>query len=371
MNIENKSFLHKVELSGFKSFGKTQAIDLNSVNIVIGSNGAGKSNFISFFKMLNYMMTGSFQSFVSRSGFAENLLYNGSKITQVINAHLWFRNNKFNNEYMLTLEKSIEDKLIIASESMVSGTQSFELSEGQKESYFYSDFLAHNNERALKTILTKCRTFQFHDTSDSSRIRNSASLNDNSTLSSDGGNVAYFLYNLKNSSDENRKYYDRIVKYVRFVVPMFDDFILEPSAFNNQQIMLRWKSKSQMDYSFNSSQLSDGSIRFIALATLFLQPPEFLPNIILIDEPELGLHPQAVDLLASMIKIASKHCQIIAATQSARLLDSFDAEDIIVADNDKDNCTTLKRLDREELSHWLEDYSLSQLWEKNLLGGQP
>lgn len=371
MNIENKSFLHKVELSGFKSFGKTQAIDLNSVNIVIGSNGAGKSNFMSFFKMLNYMMTGSFQSFVSKNGFAENLLYNGSKITQTINAHLWFRNNKFNNEYMLTLEKTIEDKLIISNESMVSGSQTFELGSGQKESYLYSDYLVHNNEKALKTILTKCRTFQFHDTSDSSRIRNSTSLNDNSALASDGGNIAYFLYSLKNSSDKNRRYYDRIVKYVRFVVPMFEDFILEPSAFNKQQIMLRWKSQSKIEYSFNANQLSDGSIRFIALATLFLQPPEFLPNIILIDEPELGLHPQAVDLLASMIKIAAEHSQVIVATQSARLLDSFDADDIIVADNDKDNCTTLKRLDREELSHWLEDYSLSQLWEKNLLGGQP
>lgn len=120
----------------------------------------------------------------------------------------------------------------------------------------------------------------------------------------------------------------------------------------------------KIEYSFNANQLSDGSIRFIALATLFLQPPEFLPNIVLIDEPELGLHPQAVDLLASMIKIASKHCQIIAATQSARLLDSFDVDDIIVADNDNDNCTILRRLNREDFVHWLEDYSLSQLWEK-------
>lgn len=370
--MNNKSFLQKVELLGYKSFGKPQSpIDLKSVNIVIGANGAGKSNFISFFKMLNYMMTGSFQAYVSKSGFAENLLYNGSKVTQIIEAHLWFKNSKFTNEYILSLVKSVGDKLIFASETMVSGKQKFELDGGQKESYLYSNFLKHNNEKALKSILNKCKTFQFHDTSDSSRIRNSASLNDNSALSSDGGNIAYFLYNLKNSSEKNKKYYDRIVKYVRFVVPNFEDFILEPSAFNKQQIMLSWKGNTQTDYNFNASQLSDGSIRFIALATLFLQPPEFLPNIILIDEPELGLHPQAIDLLASMIKIASEHSQIIVATQSARLLDSFEADDIIVADTDKDNCTILKRLNSNELSEWLEDYSLSQLWEKNVLGGQP
>ncbi|MCI6952664.1 MAG: AAA family ATPase [Spirochaetia bacterium] len=369
--MQNKSFLTKIELVGFKSFGKDQSVDLKPINIIIGANGAGKSNFISFFKMLNYMVTGGFQSYVATSGFSENLLFNGSKKTPIIKAHLFFRNDRFRNEYIFTLVKSIEDRLIFAEETMLSGKQSFELSGGQKESYFYTKYLEHANEKALKTILSKCKAFQFHDTSESSHIRNSASLKDNNNLSSDGGNIAYFLYNLKTSSEINKKYYNRIVEYVRLVVPMFEDFVLEPSVFNLNQIQLRWKGKNNPDYVFNANQLSDGSIRFIALASLLLQPPNFLPNVILIDEPELGLHPQAIDLLGTMINIASQHAQIVVATQSPRLLDSFNTDQIIVADSDTDNCTILRRLNENELSHWLEDYSLSQLWEKNVLGGQP
>lgn len=113
-------------------------------------------------------------------------------------------------------------------------------------------------------------------------------------------------------------------------------------------------------------------MRFIALATLFLQPPKLLPQVIFVDEPELGLHPQAVDVLASMVKKATESTQVIMATQSPRLLDSFDYKDIIVAEKDRETgCTMLNRLDEDEVKVWLEDYSLSQIWDKNIIGGQP
>ena len=188
---------------------------------------------------------------------------------------------------------------------------------------------------------------------------------------SDAGNIAAVLYLIKNKKDY-QPYYKRIVQYVRRILPQFDDFILEPMALNQSYIRMNWKRVGEPDYVFGPEQLSDGSIRFIALATLFLQPPELLPNVIIIDEPELGLHPQAIDALASMIRLASRYSQIILATQSPRIVDNFEPENIIVAENDKVSGSSLfSRLDNEKLKDWLEEYSLSQLWEKNLLGGLP
>lgn len=365
-----KSFLTEITIAGYKSFGSeemSQKISLSKVNIIVGPNGVGKSNFISFFKMLNFMMTGSFQTFVGQNGFASAVMHFGPKKTPVINASLTFKNENFIDTYSFTLVRSINDSLIFSNESITSGTQTFELAGGQKESYLATEYLEHSNEKAVKTILSSCRAFQFHDTSSTANIRSYCPLSRNAYLMSDGGNVAAILYKLKNDSEKSKKYYDRIVDYVRMVVPQFDDFVLEDK---NDSLLLSWREKDNPEYVLNAGQLSDGSLRFIALAVLFLQPPEVLPNVILIDEPELGLHPLAIDVLASMIKIASESCQVIVATQSARVLDDFDAEQIIVAEGEN-HSTVFKRLNREDLSVWLDDYSLSQLWEKNIIGGQP
>ena len=373
MKDVKKSFLKRIEVSGFKSIGtneNAQKIDLDNINIIIGANGAGKSNFVSFFKMLNYMMTKSFQDYVAKNGFAENILHFGSKETPVISAELFFENDNFTNGYFFTLVKSL-DTLIFSEEKLICNKEEYGLAGGQKESYFVSDFFKHRNERALKKILTKCKVYQFHDTSDSSHIRSASRIEQGGWLLSDGGNVAPFLYMLRNS-EAFSKYYDRIVKYIQYVIPQFSDFVLRPSVRNLEYINLEWRQNGEPEYTLGVNHLSDGSIRFIALATLLLQPPELMPNVILIDEPELGLHPQAIDILASMIKMAAQNSQIIVATQSARLLDSFSLDKIIVVENDKvSNSSHFKHLNEDEFSDWLEEYSNSQLWEKNILGGQP
>ena len=369
----NKSFLKRIEISGFKSIGtneNAQKIDLDNINIIIGANGAGKSNFVSFFKMLNYMMTNNLQTFVSKNGIADDILHFGSKKTPVISAKLFFENENFTNGYDFTLVKSL-DTLIFAEEKLVCNDEEYWLSGGQRESYFVSDFLEHNNERALKSILTRCKAYQFHDTSESSHIRSASRIEQGKALLSDGGNIASFLYMLK-SSEKFNKYYGRIVKYIQYVIPQFSDFVLQSSIKNSEYVNLEWRQNGEPEYTLGVNHLSDGSIRFIALATLLLQPPELLPNVILIDEPELGLHPQAIDILAAMINIAAENSQIIIATQSARLLDSFGLNQIIVVENDKvSNSSHFKHLNEDEFTDWLEEYSNSQLWEKNILGGQP
>lgn len=375
MLMNNKSKLHRIKVSGYKSIGSGKSsIDLNlsNINIIIGPNGAGKSNIVSFFKMLSNIMTGEFQMYVGKNGSAENLLYFGSKNTPVINASLEFQNEENTDIYEIALGKAVQDSLIFLSESIIWNGKRFELASGQKETFLLSDEVKHSSEKIVRGILSNCRTFQFHDTSATAYIRGATRIDNNRFLMSDGGNIAAYLYMLKNKSQEYKKYYERIVEKIHFVMPQFSDFILEPQALNEDYIKLQWKSTDGVEYPFGPEQFSDGSIRFIALATLFLQPPELLPSVIIIDEPELGLHPLAIDILASMIKTAALHSQIIVATQSARLIDSFEPSNIIVAEYDKSNkCSSFKHLDEEELKDWLEDYSVSELWEKNVLGGQP
>ncbi len=376
--LENKSRLKEITISGYKSLGtETQPVrlELSDLNIIIGANGVGKSNFISFFQMLANMMTGALQIYIGKNGSSESLLRFGSKKTKMLSASLVFENEKFSNTYDFSLVKAVNDTLIFAEEAITAENkingrkQRFELCSGQKESFLLTEEASHSSERVVRAILSGCKTFQFHDTSPEAHIRNAANIDNNRSLMSDGGNVAAYLYMLKMGYG---RYYNRIVEHVRYVMPSFYDFFLEPQVLNPQWIKLQWLEKGNLDYIFGPEHFSDGTLRFIALATLFLQPPELMPQVIFVDEPELGLHPQAVDVLASIVQKAAKETQVIMATQSPRLVDSFDYQNMIVAEKDRETgCTMLKRLKENDVKIWLEDYSLSQIWEKNIIGGQP
>ena len=153
------------------------------------------------------------------------------------------------------------------------------------------------------------------------------------------------------------------------MAPFFDDFSLRPDPLNEDSLRIAWRHKDSDQY-FGAASLSDGTLRFIVVATLFLQPQRYRPAAIVIDEPELGLHPAAIAMLAALVKQAAVETQVILSTQSALLLDHFEPEDVLVADR-VDNATRLSRVDAGRLSEWLEDYSLGQLWEKNEFGGRP
>jgi len=197
-------------------------------------------------------------------------------------------------------------------------------------------------------------------------MRKTAKVDDNEFLRSDGSNLAAFLYFLREKHEAS---YNLIRRTIQRVTPFFDDFRLAPLRLRPDDIKLEWRHKNSDQY-FEASSLSDGTLRFIALATLFLQPEKFLPSVILVDEPELGLHPYAIEMLAALIRQASQKTQVIASTQSSLLLDHFDPADILVA-NRVGGATVVSRLEASQLSGWLGDYSLGQLWEKNEFAGRP
>ncbi len=369
---KNTIKLKEVTIRGYKSISYNHAVSLKlgCTNILIGSNGGGKSNIISFFRMLSYMMSRSFEVYVEMAGTANSLLHYGSKKTPAISAELKFADNSSEDIYQFTLSKASPDRLIITEES-VCWTKN-----GENEPFrqvFIPNFKEsalvdsqNKSVRAIYNMLSFCKVYQFHDSSEDGPLRQTCPIETANYLQSKGNNLPSFLLFLKKHYEES---YQRIIDYVSDVIPQFQDFYLEPVGKN---ISLRWKDKSATDYIFNSDQLSDGSIRFVALATLLLQPEDTIPSVIIIDEPELGLHPYAVSQLSEMIKEASIHCQVIVASQSKDLVDCFDIDNISIVEMDEGNkCTTITRLNQEDYKLWMEHYSISELWDKNIIGGRP
>ncbi len=359
-----------ITVKGFKSLVSIEKLELRNINVIIGSNGSGKSNFIGVFSLLNAIREGRLKEFVGRAGGAETLLFLGSKNTNSISIHVAFSGEV--NQYKIELIPTDSGDLIPINETIFYWDKA-------KYAHAYDRTLPSGGFEAaiskpqsqavahyVRNHLSKWRVYHFHDTSRNSPMKQTCDINDNRFLRADASNIPAFLYMLK---EIHHQEYTLIISTIKQVAPYFSDFILEPSALNEEKIRLEWKHDASEAY-FSASSMSDGTLRFVALATLLLQPDFLKPSVIIIDEPELGLHPFALTMLASLIKQASIHTQIIISTQSALLLDNFDPNDVLVADR-IDNGTELQRLSDETLNEWLEDYSLGQLWEKAEFGGRP
>lgn len=334
----------KLAIQGYKSI-RDQEVELRSLNILIGGNGIGKTNFISAFSLMRNIYDQNLQDYVLKKGGADALLYMGKKVTNKIVLDFFFKNGEHDNHYIVTLREA-QDRLLI------------EKSETAKEDQTGQVW-------SVDSLLQQFEVYHFHDTGDTSPIKSFSKVHDNARLRKDGSNIAAFLYYLR---ERHPKHFMRIEKTVASVSPFFESFQLSPNRLNPETIRLEWKQKGAGDTYFSGYQLSDGSLRFICLATLLMQPEP--PATIIIDEPELGLHPVAVNKLAALLKKVSSQSQVIISTQSVNLVDNFDAEDIIVVDM-KNNASDFHRLDTDALKVWLEEYSLGEIWEKNLIGGQP
>ncbi len=366
--------LKSVTVSGYKSFGsEPQTLEVGDVTVLLGANGSGKSNLVSLFQLLNFLTNQGLAEFVGRSGGPDALLHYGVKTTNHCAVDLVFETSDTTSSYGITLAYAARDRLIFTREvvnySRKDHPQPSEhhLDVGKEESQL-ADSDSHTC-KVMRGIIGNCRVYQFHDTSASAKIRQSGYINDNRYLRSDAGNLAAYLHAM-GENKETRSYYERIVRHVRLAFPLFGDFDLHPLKLRDNNIMLEWREMGS-DLIFGPHQLSDGTLRFIALTTLLLQPPSDLPAVIILDEPELGLHPSALNALCAMVKRACQHSQVILSTQSPQLVDEFDPESIVIIERDPKSKSVLKRLDAERLGSWLQEYTLSELWEKNVLGGKP
>jgi predicted ATPase len=419
--------LKSIELSGWKSI-KHAKVDLGPINVLIGANGSGKSNFISFFKLLNEIIEGRLQEYVATAGGANSILHYGAKTTPALDFRLVVSAESELLEYKVRLADSPRDSVVFGEEQIrrvteaemsgsvhpseldtvlpipgpqtpgpitpattppVSGTEVTPAPPGPitwtvsplTPGVFW--YFTRNIESVLKSrseypkifgpeigfiveLLRSCRPYHINDTSPTALIRRTGYIEDNRVLRSDAANLAAVLHRIRILTP---RIYERIVRIIRQINPRFGDFVLEPQALNPNQIMLNWKEKGQ-DTLFGPHQLSDGTLRVMALVTLLLQPEAELPALLVIDEPELGLHPYAIGVITSLLRGASYHSQVIISTQSTQLLNEFDVGEVIVVNRPGEE-TTFSRLDEAQLAGWLEDYNLAELWQKNVLGGGP
>lgn len=378
--------LHRIGIEGFKSIAHA-SIELGDLNVVIGANGSGKSNLIAVFRLLESSLDGRLQHYTAIQGGADRLLHHGRKATPT--CRMSFTGADFS--YGLTLEPNVKNRFVVAEESLeyqgrfqrfTAASDETDLVELVHEVLISRDEdgkpldggwldmpeMANPSAEGIPLlpwrVLESIRAFHFHDTSDAAPCRQDAEIRDARELHAEGRNLPAFLYLLREQHAAN---YRRIVEHIRLVAPFFDDFILAPSPDNERMIRLEWRHRDSDAY-FDAHSLSDGTLRFICLATLLLQPNP--PGLILLDEPELGLHPLAIRILAEMLDAAAERTQILLATQSVTLLDQFPLDQVIVADY-RDRSTHFTRLANQDFEAWLEDFSVGELWQKNVLGGRP
>jgi predicted ATPase len=366
--------LSRLTISGFRSIRRLDRFQLDNLSVLIGANGAGKSNLISFFRALSHMMSSpaGLQSHLTATGRAHSWLHDGPGVTSSIDASLEIETEKGRNDYEFSLEYAANDRLFFNYERfrfLPSGQRpdaKVNLGSGHEESRLRER--AERGEQtpsAIRNMLRKFIVHQFHNTSFSSRMRQAWPLSEGRWLKEDGGNLGSFLYRLR-SDEMLAAYYARIVQTVRQCLPYFADFDLEPE---NGLVTLAWREIGS-DQLFEAHQASDGMLRFMALVALLQQPAESLPALLILDEPELGLHPHAITTVAGLIKSASLERQVIVATQSVTLLNEFEPSEIVVVER-QGRESRFRRLDAGQLEKWLEQYTVGELWEKNILGGRP
>jgi predicted ATPase len=356
------SMLDRVSIKGFKSFDEID-ITLGPLSLLVGPNGAGKSNFIQVFELLGEIIRGELELSVGMAGGASALLHATTRPSERIEIEAFFASNG----YDVSLVAADDDSLVFEREvpwyiDSVRYTQPFRepLGAGHRESR-----LPESEKKVAKWVLRRMSdwfVYHFHDTGRHAPVKRKGNVDDNDSLRNDASNLAAFLYRLR---ETDRAAYDRIVDAIRSVAPFFDDFRLRPDRLNSERIQLEWTQRGSTAF-FGPNALSDGTLRFVCIATLLLQPTP--PSLILLDEPELGLHPYAINLVAEMLEACAQ--QIIVSTQSVTLLNRFDIESVVIAEQ-VNGASSLVRPDVASLDAWLGEYGLGELWEKNLIGGRP
>ena len=375
----NTTMLESIRIRGFRSLADVEISDLPRAAVLIGANGSGKSNFIRFFEMLSWMLRSQrLVEFIEKQGGADDQLYGGNRVTPRMEAEIELRTHQGRNDYRFTLSYAHPDRFFFSEEAfrfsrnLLPRADWQYLESGHREAEIVN--AAQSGERmhwanqytaaVIVNLLRNCSVYQFHDTSDTSDFKIRWDAADNNRLRSHGGNLAAVLYRLER---EDIKRFNLICRHIGRVLPGFDRFEIEESY---GKVLLRWRAKWS-DKTFGAHLTSDGSLRFFALVTLLNLPSEMLPDVLLLDEPELGLHPSAVSLVGGMIRALSVDRQVIVATQSPLLVDTFDLDEIFVMDL-KDGRTQIRKLSSADYAVWLEDgYSTGQLWWKNLFGGYP
>jgi predicted ATPase len=359
--------LERLTIRGFRSIRDLHELPLAGVNVLIGANGAGKSNFVEFFRFLRALVDQRLQAYVARHGPADGFFFDGIRVTRAIEADLVFGPNR----YRFACEPTADGRLLLTDEQTQytpSGSLR-SINPGGLESRLRDVkddpgiTFPRGPDYDVWNAVTSWQVYHFHDTSLTAGMRRDVGVEQFAALEEDASNLAAFLLHLR---ERHRRHYDLVRETLQRIAPFFDDFDLRVTpAAPQDTVRLTWRRKGS-GYVFSPGHLSDGTLRFLCLAVVLTQPNP--PTTIVLDEPELGLHPEALALLAGLVRSASSRMQVVLATQSPVLLNEFDPADVITVDH-LDGASVFHRLDPQALADWLGDYSLGELWQKGTIRG--
>jgi len=362
--------IQEIHVAGFCSL-KEVCLEPGRLTVLIGPNGAGKSNLLQALRLIPLLRTRSLQRYVADHGFGAALLHYGAKATDAIDLAVVIRDQGTTYRYDARLAFAPDDTLYFQTENAtrVNPDDTWTISSlgsGHRESHLLDEVYRDKTVAAVNEWLGRITFYHFHDTSPQSKLRTHARREDDRYPRSDGSNLAAYLLRLKESVDSaDQKAWQRINRHCRHIAPAIKQ--LDPVAVNGS-VRLDWID--DRDERFGCHQFSDGTLRALALITVLSQPSGCLPRLISIDEPELGLHPSAIALITELCRSISRHTQIILSTQSTVLLDYFNADEVVVVELQQGE-TRLTRLSSQALQNWLENYSLSELYDKGVIGGKP
>ena len=379
--MTDHAHIERIHIQGFRSLADVELSPGAGANVLIGANGSGKSNFVKFFDMLSWMLKSrQLAQFVGMEGGADDQLHGGNDTTPRLGTEIAIRTGTGRNDYRFKLSFAHPDRLLFVDEAFRYSRDDLDgdppwnsLGSGHREALIV-DAGQPNDEgpasevrartaRTVTHLLRDCAAFQFHNTGATSKLKTKWDAEDHAYMRADGGNLPAILHRLE---QEDLHRYDAIRRHIRRVLPGFDRFEIKEQY---GKVALRWRSRHS-DKTYGAHLTSDGSLRFFALATLLSLPAEMLPSVLLLDEPELGLHPKAIALVGDMIHALAESRQVIVATQSPLLVDAFELDKVFVLEILKGR-TELRSQDPAQFRAWLEEFTVGELWQKNLLGGRP
>lgn len=363
--------LKSLSIAGFRSIRAT-TIDLGSpVTLLIGANGSGKSNLVGAFELLGWVVDGVLNDRLVRVGGLGEALYastNPASGADAVTLEAFGESHdQVQNGYHAVISAGRGEQALVREETYFHDqrgdydTPHVERLGIATESRLRERARSHVRDRYVLDVMSGCRVYHFDDVSPDAPPKKRADMANDLTLNPDAHNLAPLLSRIKESDGPR---YNRIVGVIRSVAPFFDDFVLKPEYGH---MLFRWRERG-LEREFSADAMSDGTLRFVCLTALLLQPNP--PATIVLDEPELGLHPFAIHQLAGLMRVAARHSRIIAATQSVTLLSQFSLGDVAIVERSMEG-TVVDRPRVSQLEQWLNDYSLGEMWEKNLLGGSP
>ena len=365
----NDVSIKSVTIKGFRNLKCVENLELSNLNVLIGGNGVGKSTLMHFFEMLSWMHQGSnFQEYVIRNGGGDDQFFMGGLATPEMTADISMETKDGTYDYGVSLVYlKAKDRAWVTEERYRFVPPASEeavpyqvLKEMEAESQLGRQ--TDPTAQKIRKLLQQFGVFHFYDAAANATANKRWEVSDSYCLHPDGGNLAPVLLSLK---ENDRQRYQYIVDQIQSVFPNLGDFVLTQEY---GKVLLQWKHR------FSNKVLgpyltSDGTLRFFFLVTLLNLPSDRLPSVLFIDEPELGLHPYAMELVAAMLKRVARTKQVVVATQSANLLDCFDLDNIIVAES-HGGAAQFKRMNRQDYERWLEDdYQPSDIWLSQSVGG--